>query len=134
MCAGTVATATIQGQLTSFQAEELTELLQVLIPQSSGSGLQGAVTPAPVMSNRVYDEATLLQVVALANAAAQLQHQTSEAQMEMPDLFPALSAMSQAGLLDLLQRSSSQVSTLSVNSKSSSMQVIIPYLRPATAM
>ncbi|CAL8467662.1 g7200 [Coccomyxa elongata] len=61
------------------------------------------------MSNRVYDEATLLQVVALANAAAQLQQQSSDAQMEMPDLFPALSAMSQAGLLDLVQRSSSQV-------------------------
>ncbi|BDA42684.1 Transmembrane channel-like protein 7 [Coccomyxa sp. Obi] len=61
------------------------------------------------MSNRVYDEATLLQAVALANAAAQLQHQSSEAQMEMPDLFPALSAMSQTALLDLLQHSSSQV-------------------------
>ncbi len=113
VCAGHVSPATVEGQLASFRSEELKELLQVLTCHPSGSVLDGAITPAPVMSNRVYDEATLLQVVALANAAAQFQQQSSDAQMEMPDLFPALSAISQAGLLDLVQRSSSQASSQS---------------------
>lgn len=129
MSAGHVPPATLQGQLANFRSEELTKLLQVLTPQPPGIVLEG-----PVMSNRVYDEATLLQVVALANAAAQLQHQSSEAQMEMPDLFPALSAMSQAALLDLLQHSSSQVSTLSVLNEPCNMHLKMLYCHPAAAM
>lgn len=97
----------MERDIASLRPEELTELLQALTPQPSAISLEeAAVTP---MSNRVYDEATLLQAVALANAAASLQQQNSEAQMDLPLLFPALSGMSQAGLLDLLQRSTSQV-------------------------
>lgn len=92
--------------LAGLRPEELTELLQALTPQPSTLSL--GETAEPLMSNRVYDEATLLQAMALANAAA-LQHQSSDAQMDMPQLFPALSTMSQAALLDLLQRSTSQV-------------------------
>lgn len=57
------------------------------------------------MANRVYDEATLLQAVAMANAAAQVQQQSSLGQLDLTQLFPAQSNVSQAWLLDLLSRS-----------------------------
>ena len=109
-CAGDGSLDMLQ-DIACLQPEQLTELLRALTPQPSAISLEEAAVPP--MSNRVYDEATLLQAVALANAAATLQQQNSEAQMNLPLLFPALSGMSQAALLDLLQRSTSQVQHLS---------------------
>lgn len=81
------------GQLDSLRPEELAELLQALSPQPSAT-FPGS--SEPLMSNRVYDEATLLQAAALASAAAHLQHQGPTINMaELPHLLPALSAMSQ---------------------------------------
>lgn len=55
------------------------------------------------MSNRVYDEAMLQQAAALASAAARTQHRST---LDGPPLQPALS---QAGLLENVPRSTYQV-------------------------